>query len=169
MPSLDPSTASGRSATHFDIRREGGNLIAEFNSDPAHIRTVRQAVEEFCREAGFDEVSCHEIGFAVNEAVANIIRHAYHSIGQMPIDLKVRKSASEIEIELRDWGSGRMPPSEKLSCSLSECPVDPSPGGLGLVCMRALMDELTFEPRQPGMVLRMRRSKDRRPYIRVSG
>jgi anti-sigma regulatory factor (Ser/Thr protein kinase) len=54
---------------------------------------------------------------------------------------------------LRDWGSGEDPSRRPEK-------TDPlTPGGLGLVCMRRLMDELKFEPQKDGMILVMSKKK----------
>jgi len=135
------------------IIRESGVLKAGFNSDPAHLAAVRAAVEALSAEAGFEAKPSGEIGLAVNEAIANIIRHAYGRAGDMPIEMTANVKAGAIEITLRDWGSGECP-----AASSHREPMDPlTPGGLGLVCMHRLMDEVLFTPQPRGMLLTMRR------------
>lgn len=137
------------------IDRKAGVVEATFNSDPAHLAPVRTAVESLSAEAGFDAKTTGEIGLATNEAIANIIRHAYGSASDKPIELRAEAKAGGIEITLRDWGSGRRP----ASAGKHE-PADPlTPGGLGLVCMHSLMDEVLFTPQSRGMLLTMHRTK----------
>jgi anti-sigma regulatory factor (Ser/Thr protein kinase) len=135
---------------------------AKFNSDPAHLAPVRTAIESLCVQAGFDAKTTGEIGLAVNEAIANIIRHAYGSAGDMPIHVRAelkgagdQSGATEIEITLRDWGHGQAPVHP-----IRPKPPDPlTPGGLGLVCMHNLMDHVLFTPQARGMLLTMRRAR----------
>ena len=47
------------------------------DSHPANLAPVRKAIERFATDNGFDEKSVAEVGLVVNEAMANIIRHAY--------------------------------------------------------------------------------------------
>jgi anti-sigma regulatory factor (Ser/Thr protein kinase) len=77
----------------------------------------------------------------------------------MPIHLKARLNGNghenEIEIALRDWGNGKCP-SELVNLK----PPDPlTPGGLGLICMHKMMDQVLFTPQPHGMLLTMRRKK----------
>jgi anti-sigma regulatory factor (Ser/Thr protein kinase) len=87
--------------------------------------------------------------------IANIIRHAYGSASDKPILLRAELKAGGIEITLRDWGNGRCP-----SRPGKGEPLDPmTPGGLGLVCMHNMMDQVLFTPQPRGMLLTMRRQK----------
>jgi len=114
---------------------------------------LSRAIEQFCADVGFDAKAAGEVGLVVNEAVANIIRHAYRGAAGKPIVVDADFADSTVRIRLRDWGSGEDP-------SLRPEKTDPlTPGGLGLVCMRRLMDELKFEPQKDGMLLVMSKKK----------
>jgi anti-sigma regulatory factor (Ser/Thr protein kinase) len=143
----------------FRIDRHSGLLEANFDSDPAHLAAVRTAIESLCEEAGFDAKATGEIGLVVNEAIANIIRHAYGSASDQPIqmraEIKGNSKDAEIHISLRDWGNGKLPAGLG-----KRKPADPlTPGGLGLVCMHNMMDQILFTPQPRGMLLTMRRKR----------
>ncbi len=124
----------------------------EFTSDPANIATARKAVETLGCQCGFDEGSWGELGLVVNEALANIIRHAYQEDKTQPIDLEARFSGDELHIQLRDWGNGVNPAAMMMR------PHDPlRPGGLGLICLRQFMDSVEYLPQPDGMILKMSR------------
>jgi anti-sigma regulatory factor (Ser/Thr protein kinase) len=141
------------------IHRGNGTLEATFNSDAAHLATVRTAIESLCTEGGFDAKSTGEIGLVVNEAIANIIRHAYGSAENLPIHIKAQIKGtgpeSEFEVTLRDWGNGKCP-SELIN---PKSPDPLTPGGLGLICMHKMMDQVLFTPQSRGMLLTMRRKR----------
>jgi serine/threonine-protein kinase RsbW len=147
----------------FRIDRRPGLVEAKFDSDPAHLAAVRTAIESLCEEAGFDAKATGEIGLVVNEAIANIIRHAYGSASDQPIQMQAQVKGngkdSEILISLRDWGNGKLP--AKMPTGLGKPkPADPlTPGGLGLVCMHNMMDQVLFTPQPRGMLLTMRRKR----------
>ena len=123
-------------------------------SDPANIAEARRAVEEFALACGFDRAAGEEIGLVVNEALANIIRHAYHGATDRPIHVSAGTVDGELRITLRDWGDGVNP------ISLPPKPRDPtSPGGLGLICLLRLMDNVVFSPQPDGMILTLSRTK----------
>jgi serine/threonine-protein kinase RsbW len=129
-------------------------LELKIDSDPATLASVRKAVETLAENGGFDEKSVGEIGLVVNEAMANIIRHAYQGEPGRPIAVQAECRPDQILIRLRDWGSGVNPTSLPLREH------DPlTPGGLGLVCLRQLMDEVIFAPQPDGMLLTMSRRK----------
>jgi anti-sigma regulatory factor (Ser/Thr protein kinase) len=97
----------------------------------------------------------------VNEALANVIRHAYEGADGKPIRVLVEYCAAEkdgpgeLRVTIRDWGNGVNP------VELPAKPQDPlRPGGLGLVCLGKLMDDVAFAP-QPdgGMLLTMVKRK----------
>src|SRR3954462_3643450 len=131
-------------------------LRLKITSDPANVAEARRAIEMFSAQCGFDETSRGEIGLVVNEALANVIRHAYQGATANPIELSADKTADGIHIEMRDWGVGANPfdlPAKKR---------DPlKPGGVGLICMRQMMDEVEFRKQSDGMLVSMSRSRIR--------
>ncbi len=123
-------------------------------SDPAFVGPVRRAIEHFCQSVGFDAAAAGEVGLCVNEAMANVIRHAYSGARDRPIELTSDFTGDSVRIELRDWGNGRRPPEEPRH--------DPErPGGLGLVCLKSLLDEVRFAPQPDGMLLTLKRKLHR--------
>lgn len=126
-------------------------LHLETTSDTAQLKPLRRAVEAFCTACGFDEKAVGEVGLCVNEAMANITRHAYNGATDKPITLHVAFAEKTLIVKLRDWGSGKNP-----GCVPPK--TDPlTPGGLGLVCMRTLMDEVDFAAQSDGMLLTLKK------------
>lgn len=130
-------------------------LLVNIQSDPAQVAPVRHQVEGFCRDAGFSDAAVGEIGLCVNEAIANVIDHAYHGQPDQPIEVTAALCEGKVSIAIRDWGSGDHPgplPAAKSN------PMEP--GGLGLICLGRLMDRVTFTPQRPkGMLLEMVRHR----------
>jgi serine/threonine-protein kinase RsbW len=125
-------------------------------SDPANLSSVRKVVEQMAQAGGFDSTACGEIALCVNEALANIMRHAYDGATDRPIEVSAEVSGDTIGIRIRDWGKGVNPDS------LPPAPHDPlTPGGLGLICLREMMDQVQFTPQPDGMLLDMCRKKQR--------
>ena len=118
------------------------------DSHPANLAPVRKAIETFASDSGFDEKSVAEIGLVVNEAMANVIRHAYGNRTDRPIQVTASADGRQIAITLRDWGSGIDP------STLPHRPHDPNtPGGVGLICLRQWMDEVSYVPQSDGGIL----------------
>jgi serine/threonine-protein kinase RsbW len=140
---------------HVEISRSDGRLELKMLSDPATLRPVRVAGEEFCREAGLAAKQVEEVGLVLNEALANVMRHQYKGATDRPIQVTFTKEGERVKINIRDWGEP-FDPGKKLP--KREPPDDVehlTPGGLGLICMRKLMDEVEFVPQKDGMLLTM--------------
>lgn len=125
-------------------------LKLRIDSDPAKVASVRHEVEAYCQRIGLDDKACCNMGLCVNEALANVICHAYHGEAGRPIEVGLDVKDGRLTITIRDWGSGENPIA-KLNHKH-----DPmTPGGLGMVCLRQLMDEVVFTPQPDGMLLTM--------------
>ena len=133
---------------------DADRLVLNVTSDPANLGPVRRACEAFCRTHGLDDAATADVGLCVNEAMANVTRHAYGGATDQPVvvtaePLEPAGSASPgVRVPLRDWGSGINP------LSLPQRQRDPlEPGGLGLICLRQLVDVARFEPQPDGGML----------------
>src|SRR5450432_3609929 len=117
-------------------------------SDPANLAAVRLAIEALCQENGMKKEASDEVGLCVNEALANVIRHAYNKAANRPIEITAEFRDDSVRIAIRDWGNGVNP--EKLPPQ----PYDPlRPGGLGLICLLKMMNHVQFTPQPDGMLL----------------
>lgn len=92
--------------------------------------------------------AAHEVGLCVNEAMANITRHAYGGTTDRPVEVQGEKTVDGVRITLRDWGCGTNP-----GCLPQGEYTPDAPGGLGLYCLRRLVDEATYTPQPDGMLL----------------
>lgn len=124
-------------------------------SEPEQISAVRRAVESLCSDEGFADCDACDVGLCVNEALANVIRHAYDHEPGRPIVVSAAVIEGMVEVRIRDWGNGINP------AALPPKPHDPlTPGGLGLICLRRCMSSVRFEPQADGgMLLVMTRAK----------
>jgi serine/threonine-protein kinase RsbW len=120
-------------------------------SDPAQLREVRKLTEDFALSTGCSKETTEHVGLVLNEALANVIRHGYHGKKEQPIDVTVEKAAQELWVTIRDWGV-KFDPSKLPNKNLSD---NPTPGGLGLICIRRLMDDVSYEQLPDGMRLKM--------------
>jgi len=137
---------SGRGAARY--------IELKFNSDPANLAATRRAIDAFCGNCGFDEHTGGQIMICVNEALTNVMRHAYQGAVDRPIVVRVEMVEDSVRVSIRDWGSGVNP------LEVPQPKRDPlRPGGLGLLCLQQLMDEVAFRRQEDGMLLVMVRRK----------
>jgi serine/threonine-protein kinase RsbW len=94
---------------------------------------------------GWDESECRAITLAVDEALTNVIRHAYHNRTDGLIELECRESADGLEIALLD--NGDAPDRSKLCAG--EIGSD-QPGGLATHIISKVMDKVFYEESPKG-------------------
>ena len=118
-------------------------------SSPAHLPIVRAAIEKMCGLLGFDGESTGEVVLGVDEALTNIIKHAYQGQDDQPIEVKLtpmgEPEPEALEIRLSDRGRYTHP-DEIKSRDLSNL----RPGGLGVHIITECMDKVDFKPRSEG-------------------
>ena len=123
-------------------------------SSPAQIAPVRKTIEDLATSIGLGPQAVAEVGLCVNEALANVIRHAYGGIKDRPILIGAYCQDDGLVVTIRDWGNGVNP------ASLPPKPYDPlEPGGLGLICLRRMMSQVTYLPQGDGVLLVMTKNK----------
>ncbi len=138
----------------------GRNLLLrmELRSNPETLCAVRGAVAQLTDRLGFSEPECRAVVLGVDEAMTNIIRHAYAGHPGRPIEVLFRrirtsscgKNGEALEIVLED--RGKKVDRAKLCGRALE---DVKPGGLGLHFIRESMDALEFRRRNGRNQLRL--------------
>lgn len=125
-------------------------LVIAIRSIPAHLPVVRAALDRFCELLGFCEEDRGLVVLAVDEALTNIIRHAYSGRSDQSIEVTLRcandsDGQATLQIQLRDWGEPAQPEQFK-----SRPLQDVRPGGLGVHIMRCCMDNVEYRPAPEG-------------------
>lgn len=139
-------------------QRASETLRLNITSDAANLADVRRAVEALSQRCGLNEQSVADVGLCVNEALANVIRHAYGGTAGKPITVEAVGDHRGVEVRIRDWGNGIDP------ASLPPRAPDPlRPGGLGLICLRKMMDTVRWERQSDGMLLTMFKRREPAP------
>lgn len=126
-----------------------GNLLfkMELPSNPDALCVVRNALERLAQTLGFPDAECRAIVLAVDEALTNIIRHAYQGKADQPIGISFRRLQAAqdgagrpaLEIVFEDHGA-RVDTNKLCSRDLE----DLRPGGLGLHFIKESMDTVEF-------------------------
>ena len=122
----------------------------KITSNPANLREVRKDVESFAKSAGAPTEAADAIGLVLNEALANVIRHGYDDATDKPIMVTAEEDGRKIELAIRDWAKPFDPSQIKPKCE-----GELTPGGIGMLCIRRLMDDVKFERLPDGMLLKM--------------
>lgn len=117
----------------------GTDNLAPFRSE---LRTL------LLEKGGFDSKTINDILLSVDEALTNVIRHAYKGGNEKTGQGKIRVIFSDFpdraEILIEDKG----PCFDPCKAPLPELP-SKKPGGLGIYLFRSLMDEVHYKPLCP--------------------
>ena len=111
-------------------RTENLSLIRDFISSKASI-------------AGLTKESIENIMLAVDEACTNIIKHAYNSIPDGEITIKLEHNSDKLLISIIDHGSTFNPDSGP-DPDLQKYYRNGRVGGLGMYLMKTLMDDVKY-------------------------
>ena len=118
-------------------------------SDPMYLCGARELVGCIARRIGFNDMDCSKIALAVDEALANIIRHGYNKSFDRPIWIginPIKPSADSIGgiVITIDDEAKQVDPCTMKGRELE----DIKPGGLGVHIIREVMDEVRYEKRK---------------------
>lgn len=112
-------------------------------SKAENLSAIRACVERFAATAGFDEERQARIALAVDEAIANIIRHSYKGRPDGPILLRLEPlPGGGVRVKLEDEGE-TFDPCAIAPRDLNEV----KPGGLGIHIIRSTFDRCSWTPR----------------------
>ena len=135
----------------------------------ATIENVRR-ISEFVREVGqrlrLTEDTLFDIDLAVEEASANIVRHAYRSVEAGEILLRVESTDDFVRITLTDWGLSLDAESVR-PFDVDALVETRAKGGMGLRIIHSLMDDVTRKTASaPGgpNVLKLSKHREHRRY-----
>ncbi len=107
-----------------------------------NLEIIRDFIIGIARKFGFTDDGIGEIELAVDEACANVIKHAYHYDENKKIDITVETNSSKLTITISDQGEGFDPaklesPEQRLQKHAR--------GGLGIALIKKVMDEVSFD------------------------
>jgi anti-anti-sigma factor len=104
-----------------------GELRLLLPAEPHVVATLRRTVRQWATRSGASDEESHDLVLAVDEAVTNVIEHAYTSTGgQVEVEASICQGL--VRIVVRDRGRWR--------------PSRPDGGGRGLLLMQGLVDEV---------------------------
>lgn len=118
---------------------EKKRLTAVLENVPVAIDFVTEAAQP----ADLDERTLYQVQLAVDEACANVVRHAYQ--GMEPGDMEISCCVEDCDllIRVRDWGRGFA--ADEVPDPDVDAPLDERIlGGLGLFLIKQVMDEVVY-------------------------
>lgn len=105
---------------------------------------LRSFLNKTLKELQIDVLDQHQLTLAVEEVCANLIIHSHHCNERDQISLAIIESPEKIIFEIKDQGKAfnlldyEIPDLKKVMSEKRK-------GGLGIILVRKIMDEIEFE------------------------
>jgi len=116
-----------------------------FSGDDNQLKVLRAQLRDLLSEQGLNSSSVDRLVLALQEAIANVVLHAYHGDESGRMHLHVNRQGNELDFLLVDFAhavSHQQLRAKKLR--------DFTPGGLGLHIIEKFMDGMELMPPGPG-------------------
>lgn len=137
-----------------DHLAESQLFLLDITSDMANLARVADFVADAAQKAKLTQKQSDDVQMAVDEAVTNVMEHAYAGKTDGPISIKLRVDTELFFVEIRDQGNAfnaKKVKKPNTKSSLAERAI----GGLGIFFMKKLMDKVEFTHDQAGNITRM--------------
>ncbi len=123
--------------------KSAGPSRLNIKSEVTNLGLVADFIAQAAQQAGLDDRETYKVQMAVDEAVTNIIQHAYKGDREGRIDICCQRRGQDFIVDIRDFGKPFDPSrvrTPRVQGPLSRRTI----GGLGLFFMKKLMDQVEF-------------------------
>jgi len=134
---------------------QAGTVTLTVPSHPRYLYVVRRTLHPLICDAGFSRKDARLIILGVDEACANVIKHAYDGDPNGTITVAVMDAGGRFVVRIRDLGR-KVDRAKIAPRDLS----DIRPGGLGTHFMQAAFDSIDYDTGQgQGTLLTLEKNK----------
>jgi len=123
-------------------------------SNPKYIGMVRAMVEDLAKKNGFAKNKIEELKLAINEALANVIEHAYQWQKNRVIFIYFSIHYQDIEVVIKDFGK-KLDVNGLKSRNLDEV----KDSGLGVFLIKNMVDKVEYHSEDTGTELKLVKNK----------
>jgi anti-sigma regulatory factor (Ser/Thr protein kinase) len=125
----------------FKVDENQDQINLTLNAQTENIALLTESVESFAKRF-LSEDKAFNVAVAVDEAVTNIVLHAYENDPSGEIFIHLFKDTDEFVVRIEDFSKRFIPPLmvEKKKFTFDKL----EEGGLGLYLIQEFMDELRF-------------------------
>ncbi|MCR4921829.1 MAG: ATP-binding protein [Bacteroidaceae bacterium] len=115
-----------------------------FKNEEQELNRVAEFMEGVCDELQLDLHMAMKLQVAMEEMVTNVIFYAYPEGTNADITLTVESDGNEVTFVLSD--SGRpFDPTAKEDANIDVNPMDREQGGMGILIVKNIMNEVSYE------------------------
>ena len=116
----------------------------KFKNEEQELSRVAGFMEEVCDELQLDPHLAMKLQLAIEEMVVNVISYAYPKGSFADISLSVEADGKELTIVLSDSGVP-FDPTAKDDPDLDVDPMDREQGGMGILIVKNIMNEVSYQ------------------------
>lgn len=119
----------------------------ELTNDVNDVPKMSEWIETLSEEIDIPMDKAFQLNLALEEAVVNVMNYAYPGKQGMPILIEANSEPSRLTLVIDDTGIPYDPTQNKdpdITLSAEERPI----GGLGVMLVKQLMDEVSYEYRE---------------------
>ena len=117
--------------------------IFRIRNDLRDLPGALDGVEEFCRGRGLATDTALEVRLVAEEVLTNFVKYAHVAREEHVIVLRLSASAGSVRLEFRDEGAPFNPLAAPVP-DVTSRPEDRGVGGLGVLLVKALVDDATY-------------------------
>jgi len=120
-------------------------------NETQYLAAVREGVREVVTLGRFPEKELNKLTLAVDEAVTNVMEHAYEYDleGEMHIQVVLEANDTQFVACIRDWGKA-FDPTAVPTPDLTRHVAEGRRHGLGIFLIRQIMDEVSYRSTPEG-------------------
>lgn len=115
-------------------------------ADNSELDSIRKFILQISQENKLDENTSFKILLAVEEAFVNLVKHTYNNDPSKEILIEVQIEGKKLQITLEDNGIS-FDPRTVLPIELEQIRKKIKKGGLGILLISNLMDEINYIPK----------------------
>ena len=115
-------------------------------SDPRFLGSIRRMVRGWLEASEIAENKAADVVLAIDEACANVIRHAYEGRCDQALEISLHSEPEQLVFQISDHGEPCPPEcAEQRPLQIPDLD-DLKPGGLGVQLIYQVFDEVDFCP-----------------------
>ena len=115
-----------------------------FKNEEQELNRVAEFMEGVCDELQLDMHVAMKLQVAMEEMVTNVIFYAYPTGSSADITLTAESDGKELTFVLSDTGKP-FDPTAKEDADLDVNPMDREQGGMGILIVKNIMNEVSYE------------------------
>ena len=118
--------------------------LLTFKNEEQELNRVAEFMEGVCDELQLDMHMAMKLQLAMEEMVTNVIFYAYPEGTSADITLTAESDDNEVTFVLSDSGKP-FDPTAKEDADLDVNPMDRDQGGMGILIVKNIMNEVTYQ------------------------